>query len=55
MEAVEVDVAAGRGFVRGEVYTQKGHLIATTSQEGVCRADVAGVKPTAELERNARL
>lgn len=55
MEAVEVDVGAGRGFVRGEVFTQKGQLIATTSQEGVCRAELPGVQPTRELDRNAKL
>ena len=39
MEAVITDVASGRGMVRGLVYTEKGVLIAVTSQEGVVRVD----------------
>lgn len=52
MDTVQVDVASGRGFIRGCVYTAKGELIASTSQEGVIRADVSGKKPTREHERN---
>lgn len=53
MEAVSVDVASGRGLVRGLVYTEKGHLLAATSQEGVIRADLGeGIRPTREIERN---
>lgn len=51
MESVKVDVASGRGFVRGCVYTEDGHLIASTSQEGVIRADISGKKPRREHER----
>jgi acyl-CoA thioesterase 8 len=40
MEAAIVDVPAGRGVVRGLIYTQNGVLLATTSQEGVVRADL---------------
>ncbi|GMK57547.1 hypothetical protein CspeluHIS016_0403810 [Cutaneotrichosporon spelunceum] len=54
MDAVQVDVASGRGFVRGCVYTEKGHLVASTSQEGVIRGDISGKKPTMEHKRNAR-
>ena len=39
METEAVDVAAGRGLVRGLVYTSKGELVAGTLQEGVVRAD----------------
>jgi acyl-CoA thioesterase len=53
MDAVQVDVASGRGFVRGCVYTENGHLVASTSQEGVIRADISGKKPTLEHHRNA--
>lgn len=52
MDTVQVDVASGRGFVRGCVYTEKGELVASTSQEGVIRADISGKKPTREFERN---
>jgi acyl-CoA thioesterase len=53
METVAVDVASGRGLVRGLVYTEKGHLLAATQQEGVIRADMGeGYKPTREIERN---
>ena len=38
MEAVVVDVGPGRGVVRGRIYTEAGHLIAVTMQEGVVRA-----------------
>ncbi|KLT46172.1 Thioesterase/thiol ester dehydrase-isomerase [Cutaneotrichosporon oleaginosum] len=52
MDSVQVDVASGRGFVRGCVYTENGHLVASTSQEGVIRADISGKKPTLEHTRN---
>lgn len=56
MEAVAVDVGAGRGLVRGLVYTENGTLVATTSQEGVIRADFGeGIRPTRETDRNAKL
>jgi hypothetical protein len=52
MEAVSVDVGAGRGLVRGLVYTEKGVLIAMTSQEGVIRADFGeGIRPRRESDR----
>jgi len=53
MESVLVDVASGRGFVRGLVYTENGHLLAATSQEGVIRANFGeGQRPTRETDRN---
>ncbi|BEI86339.1 hypothetical protein CcaverHIS002_0606260 [Cutaneotrichosporon cavernicola] len=52
MDAVQVDVASGRGFVRGCVYTENGYLVASTSQEGVIRADISGKKPTMEHKRH---
>jgi acyl-CoA thioesterase len=42
MEAAAVDVAAGRGVVRGMLYTEGGDLVATTSQEGAVRAARGG-------------
>lgn len=53
METVAVDVASGRGLVRGRVYTEKGVLVAATSQEGVIRADTGeGKRPTREMDKN---
>lgn len=53
MEAAVVDVASGRGVVRGTLYSHKGDLLATTLQEGVVRADFTGKqKPTSEHRRN---
>lgn len=54
MEAAAVDVASGRGVVRGTVYSHKGDLLATTLQEGVVRADFSGgkIRPTREVDRN---
>lgn len=43
MQTTIADVDSGRGMVRGLVYTQKGELIAVTSQEGVVRADMRGL------------
>lgn len=44
MEAASTDADSGRGMVRGLVYTEKGVLIAVTSQEGVVRADMGSVE-----------
>jgi hypothetical protein len=53
MESAAVDIASGRGLVRGLVYTEKGTLVAATSQEGVIRADFGeGIRPTRETDRN---
>lgn len=53
MESVMVDVASGRGFVRGLLYTDKGVLVAATSQEGVVRADFGGgMRPRREKDRH---
>jgi acyl-CoA thioesterase 8 len=50
MEGVVVDVASGRGVVRGLIYTEDGVLIATTLQEGVVRADTRGKKERGLVE-----
>ena len=42
MEATAVDIAAGRGVTRAVLYTEDGHLVASTAQEGVIRAARAG-------------
>lgn len=44
MESVVADVGAGRGLVRGAVFTRRGDLIASTLQEGVVRADLKGLE-----------
>ncbi|KAJ7655136.1 thioesterase-like superfamily-domain-containing protein [Mycena polygramma] len=40
---------SGRGIVYGQLYTHTGKLIATTTQEGVVRADRRGPEATAKL------
>jgi len=40
MDSPLTNVAAGRGVVRGLLYTVEGILVATTLQEGVVRADL---------------
>ncbi|BEJ10930.1 hypothetical protein CspHIS471_0103520 [Cutaneotrichosporon sp. HIS471] len=51
METQVVDLAIGRGQMVGRVYTQDGVLIATTSQEGVVRAQKDGVRARKESAR----
>ncbi|GMK56732.1 hypothetical protein CspeluHIS016_0305720 [Cutaneotrichosporon spelunceum] len=51
METQVVDLASGRGQMVGRVYTKEGVLIATTSQEGVVRAQKNGVKARTESSR----
>ncbi|WWC90509.1 acyl-CoA thioesterase II [Kwoniella dendrophila CBS 6074] len=50
MESQSVNVSSGRGVVQGRVYTQKGILIAVTSQEGVVRADLRGLEAKGLIE-----
>lgn len=50
LEAHIVDLKVGRGYLTGRVYTEDGVLIATTSQEGVVRAQAAGLKPRRETK-----
>ncbi|WVQ80157.1 acyl-CoA thioesterase II [Cryptococcus sp. DSM 104549] len=50
MESQAVDLATGRGIARGRVYSANGHLLATTGQEGVVRANVKGKKSSGVLE-----
>lgn len=38
MDSPLVSIDAGRGVVRGLLYTEQGELVAVTSQEGVVRA-----------------
>ncbi|WWD19170.1 acyl-CoA thioesterase II [Kwoniella shandongensis] len=53
MESQVVDVASGRGTVKGYVYTQDGVLVAVTSQEGVVRADLRGLEAKGLVEGGA--
>jgi len=46
IETDAVDVEAGRGLTRGLLFTEDGHLVATTSQEGAVRAARAGKGPS---------
>jgi sugar (pentulose or hexulose) kinase len=39
MDSPLVSIDAGRGVVRGLLYTERGELVAVTSQEGVVRAE----------------
>lgn len=50
LEAQIVDLKVGRGYITGRVYTEDGVLIATTSQEGVVRAQTPGVRPRRETK-----
>ncbi|KAK8854686.1 acyl-CoA thioesterase II [Kwoniella newhampshirensis] len=53
MESQAVDVASGRGTVKGCVYTLDGVLVAVTGQEGVVRADLRGLEAKGLVEGGA--
>ncbi|KAL7422429.1 hypothetical protein Q5752_003077 [Cryptotrichosporon argae] len=53
METVTASTAAGRGTVRGLLFTQRGALVCATLQEGVVRASWGKVAPKVERMESA--